>query len=326
VTSGKMDLMKLQPTSLPINPKAIINGVVAEKCSVFKSAMAPMKLTFNLTSDSAKALQKQVASVIYKHGDDLRQDQLILQIISLMDSLLKEVNLDLEFTPYRVLATSKETGFVEFVPDSSTIQDILKEYKDNIHTFISKQTNPQQRITASSTPSLTLDQLLQTFINSCAGYCAATYILGIGDRHLENLLIDITGHLFHIDFGFILGKNPTGKNLAPPIRICKEMVECMGGNESTGYQQFKHKCKDAFIYLRDHSKYILNLFYIMKDAGIKDLSGNSEASLAKLHEKFMPNKSQQEAEKQFLKIIEESVNAFFPKVMEKIHVWALYWK
>lgn len=33
--------------------------------------------------------------VIFKSGDDLRQDQLIMQMISLMDSLLKRVNLDL---------------------------------------------------------------------------------------------------------------------------------------------------------------------------------------------------------------------------------------
>ncbi|CAN0428953.1 unnamed protein product, partial [Hapterophycus canaliculatus] len=35
------------------------------------------------------------AQVIFKSGDDLRQDQLIMQMISLMDSLLKRVNLDL---------------------------------------------------------------------------------------------------------------------------------------------------------------------------------------------------------------------------------------
>jgi len=53
--------------------------------------------------------------VIFKCGDDLRQDQLIIQMINLMDNLLKKVNLDLKLTPYRVLATSTSDGFVEFV-------------------------------------------------------------------------------------------------------------------------------------------------------------------------------------------------------------------
>jgi Phosphatidylinositol 3- and 4-kinase len=39
--------------------------------------------------------------IIYKVGDDLRQDQLVLQMFLLMDRLLKRENLDLKLTPYR---------------------------------------------------------------------------------------------------------------------------------------------------------------------------------------------------------------------------------
>jgi len=40
-------------------------------------------------------------AVIYKKGDDLRQDQLVVQMISLMDRLLKREALDLRLTPYK---------------------------------------------------------------------------------------------------------------------------------------------------------------------------------------------------------------------------------
>jgi len=97
------------------------------------------------------------------------------------------------------------------------------------------------------------DEILDTYIKSCAGYCTVTYLMAVGDRHLENLMIDNTGHLFHIDFGFIFGKNPPGKNLyQPPIRICKEMVEAMGGNQHMHYDTFKKKCVEAFLYLRNY--------------------------------------------------------------------------
>lgn len=84
--------------------------------------MAPFRLTFELVGGGKYGF-------IYKNGDDLRQDQLILGMFALMDKILKGVNQDYKLTPYQALACSKSDGFAEFVPHTKTFQSIaLKEY------------------------------------------------------------------------------------------------------------------------------------------------------------------------------------------------------
>ena len=301
---------------LPIDPYIKIKGTITDQCSVFKSAKCPCKYTFKVTEESKQYNpheEKDNISVMFKYGDDLRQDQLILQMINFMDSLLKKVHLNYEFTSYKVLATSKSDGFVEFVPNSKTIFDILKKYNNVILSYYKE---------ISSNDEKTLSKYLDSYINSCAGYCVITYILGIGDRHLENLMIDNKGRLFHIDFGYILGKDP--KPAPPPIKLCQEMVEVMGGKGSSRYEEFKQKCVNAYWVLRENARVIVNMFYLMIDSGIPEL--NEIENLYKLHEKFVPGFSKQEASNSFLTNLEESVNALMPILMEKFHAWAQYWK
>ena len=301
---------------LPIDPHIKIKGTVTEQCSVFKSAKCPVKYTFKVQEDTQKYNpheEKEYMNIMFKYGDDLRQDQLILQMINFMDSLLKKVHLNYEFTSYKVLATSKSDGFVEFVPNSRTIFDILKKYNNVIMSYYKEISGNDETI---------LKKYLDSYINSCAGYCVVTYILGIGDRHLENLMIDNRGRLFHIDFGFILGKDP--KPAPPPIKLCQEMVDVMGGKGSSQYEEFKQKCVNAYWVLRENARVIVNMFYLMIDSGIPEL--NDIENLYKLHEKFVPGFSKQDASISFLTNLEESVNALMPILMEKFHAWAQYWK
>lgn len=309
---GLVDMHKfINPLTLPLDPNIKLTGVIADSSRVFSSAKYPMKMTFSVTNESQKYLNKEdphVYDLMFKFGDDLRQDQLILQMIACMDNLLKNVHLDFEFTSYKVLATSKSDGFVEFVPNTSTVYDILKENNDQILPFLKQ---------LSSSSNLGIERILESFINSCAGYCVVTYILGIGDRHLENLLVDRKGRLFHIDFGYILGKDP--KPYPPPMKLCKQMVDCMGGKGSHGYELFKKKCIDAYLYLRSNCKLIVNMFYLMIHCGINELSENSENVLNKLHEKFVPNMNVQQASNTLINKLEESVSGMIPYLMDQLH-------
>ena len=83
------------PLLLPLDPRQRIVASASERATVFKSAMQPLGLTFEtaevgVPSPNADAVGKTKAySIIFKNGDDLRQDQLVLQMVVLIDKLLQ---------------------------------------------------------------------------------------------------------------------------------------------------------------------------------------------------------------------------------------------
>uniref|UniRef100_A0A803L0K8 phosphatidylinositol 3-kinase n=1 Tax=Chenopodium quinoa TaxID=63459 RepID=A0A803L0K8_CHEQI len=240
----------------------------------------------------------------------------VIQMVSLMDRLLKLENLDLHLTPYRVLATGQDEGMMEFIPSRSLAQ-ILSEHR-SIIGFLQKF-HPDEEGPFGITATC-----LETFIKSCAGYSVITYILGVGDRHLDNLLLRDDGRLFHVDFGFILGRDP--KPFPPPMKLCKEMVEAMGGAESQYYTRFKQYCCEAYNILRKSSNLILNLFHLMAGSNIPDIASDPEKGILKLQEKFRLDLDDEASIHFFQDLINDSVSALFPQMVETIHRWAQYWR
>ena len=259
-------LSKFAPLALPIEPGIFAEGICSEKCSIFKSQLNPFKVVFKGNEEY---------SVIFKVGDDLRQDQLIVQMIKLMDRLMKNENLDLKLTPYKVLATGLDQGMVQFVK-SYTLSSILADYNNNLQLFLKTFNTDLNSPSTFFIAPIAMDN----YVRSCAGYCVITYLLGVGDRHLDNLLLTPAGNLFHIDFGFILGRDP--KPFPPPMKLCKEMVEAMGGATSVHYQKFKSFCFIAFNILRKHANLILNLFSLMIDANIRDIAIEPDKAISKV--------------------------------------------
>jgi len=305
----KMNLSDVELIPLPLEPQVKIRGIIPETATLFKSALMPAQLFFK-TEDGGKY------PVIFKHGDDLRQDQLILQIISLMDKLLRKENLDLKLTPYKVLATSTKHGFMQFI-QSVPVAEVL-DTEGSIQNFFRKYAPSENG------PNGISAEVMDTYVKSCAGYCVITYILGVGDRHLDNLLLTKTGKLFHIDFGYILGRDP--KPLPPPMKLNKEMVEGMVATQSEQYQEFRKQCYTAFLHLRRYSNLILNLFSLMVDANIPDIALEPDKTVKKVQDKFRLDLSDEEAVHYMQSLIDESVHALFAAVVEQIHKFAQYWR
>ncbi|XP_050664741.1 phosphatidylinositol 3-kinase catalytic subunit type 3 isoform X2 [Leptidea sinapis] len=305
----KFNFTNFEPMPFPLDPTVHIKGIVAKKASLFKSALMPCKLTF-LTSEGSEY------EAIFKHGDDLRQDQLILQMITLMDKLLRRENLDLKLTPYKVLATSSKHGFVEFV-ESVTVAEALAS-EGSIQNFLRRH-NPCEGAPYGIRP-----EAMDTYVRSCAGYCVITYLLGVGDRHLDNLLLTRAGALFHIDFGYILGRDP--KPLPPPMKLSKEMVEAMGGVHSEHYHRFRKQCYTAFLHLRRHANLMLNLFSMMVDASVPDIALEPDKAVNKVQDKLRLDLGDEEAVHYLQNLLDLSVTAVMAALVEQFHKFAQYWR
>jgi phosphatidylinositol 3-kinase len=150
----KINFTTFDPLPLPLDPDIKITGVMPSKATLFKSALMPGKLAFMTTNNSEYFL-------IFKHGDDLRQDQLILQMITLMDKLLRRENLDLKLTPYRVLATSSKHGFVQFIDSISVAEALAAE--GSIQNYFRKHT-PADAIYGIS------PEVMDAYVKSCGNY------------------------------------------------------------------------------------------------------------------------------------------------------------
>jgi len=89
-------------------------------------------------------------------------------------------------------------------------------------------------------------------------------LLQIKDRHNGNILIDSSGHIIHIDFGFLLGTNPGGINFeSAPFKLTQEYVDIMGGYNSDMFTYYKMLMFNGLMELRKYVKDIIYLIQIM---------------------------------------------------------------
>ena len=157
INDSKNNLSSMPPLPLPLNASIEVTGIIAEKSNVFKSNMYPLLLYFQCSNGSEYPL-------IFKDGDDMRQDQLVIQLITLMDQLLRKENLDLKLSPYKVLATGPLQGMVQFVP-SKTIASIVSEHGTVLNYL--RLHNPDEGSVGTSgvEPSV-----IDTFVKSCGAF------------------------------------------------------------------------------------------------------------------------------------------------------------
>lgn len=158
---------------------------------------------------------------------------------------------------------------------------------------------------------------------SLAGYCVATYVLGIGDRHNDNIMIRRDGAFFHIDFGHFLGnfKKKFGYNREKaPFIFTPALARVLDGTDSSTYRRFEAVCCRAYNVLRKHSNLIITLFFLMVNCGIPELRRPKDMKW--LQDKLMPDQSDEFASEHFKEQLKIAVSTRATQLNDAAHLFA----
>ncbi|XP_043477506.1 phosphatidylinositol 4,5-bisphosphate 3-kinase catalytic subunit delta isoform [Leptopilina heterotoma] len=292
----------------PLDPVFKWNRIKIEKCRVMDSKRRPLWLVFENIDPFGDDIY-----LILKYGDDLRQDMLTLQMLRIMDKLWKREGLDLRMNPYGCISTENRMGLIEVVHNAETIANIQKVKGIFSATAAFKRGSLLAWLKDHNHTETELNKAIEEFTLSCAGYCVATYVLGIADRHSDNIMVKKTGQLFHVDFGHILGhfKEKFGfRRERVPFVLTNDFVHVINkGQTKKGqaveFQRFQNYCEQAFLVLRRHGGLILSLFAMMISTGLPELS--SEKDLNYLRDTLVLEMSESEAQKHFRSKFDEAL-------------------
>ncbi|KYO26296.1 hypothetical protein Y1Q_0018542 [Alligator mississippiensis] len=243
--------------------------------------------------------------IIFKNGDDLRQDMLTLQIIRIMENIWQKEGLDLRLLPYGCLSIGDRVGLIEVVRSSYTIMQI--QCKGGLKGALQFSSHTLHQWLKDKNQGAAYDAAIDLFTCSCAGYCVATFILGIGDRHNSNIMVKDDGQLFHIDFGHFLDhkKKKFGyKRERVPFVLTQDflLVISKGNQDCTKtreFERFQEMCYKAYLAIRQQANLFINLFSMMLGSGIPELQSFDD--IAYVRKTLALDRTEQEALDYFTK-------------------------
>lgn len=214
-----------------------------------------------------------------------------------------------------MLPTAVDDGLIQFVPHASPLSYILRNY-GTILQYLDAHVDTSGADMKS--------KVRNNYIRSCAGYTVFTHILGIGDRHNDNIMVTTEGRLFHIDFGYFLGRDP--KFSVAPLFLSRTLVDAMGGPDSDGYHHFVQLACEAFNILRKSAGLLLSVIHVMANSSIPDIRSDPETAMLKVQDKLWLNMSDEDAAHAFESTLIAAQNAVLPRIAEVQHRVAQGWR
>ncbi|XP_042907102.1 serine-protein kinase ATM isoform X1 [Parasteatoda tepidariorum] len=238
---------------------------------------------------------------LVKGRDDLRQDAVMQQVFFLVNCLLKQKmetqQRKLHIRTYKVVPVSRRSGVLQWCEGTQVLSQYLigsngahtryyptmatpLECRKKMESISSVSQLPKKRqifdsICASFPPVFRYFffenfpepsawfERRQSYTKSVAASSIVGYILGLGDRHVNNILIDKnTAEVVHIDFGIAFEK---GRILATPetvpFRLTRDIVDGMGINGVEG--TFKRCSEKTLEVMRNSQDVLLTILEVL---------------------------------------------------------------
>jgi FKBP12-rapamycin complex-associated protein len=255
--------------------------------SVISSKQRPRKLSLNGSDGTAYAF-------LLKGHEDIRQDERVMQLFGLCNTLLtsdsESYKRHLNIQRYPAIPLSQNSGLLGWVPNSDTLHVLIREYRESRKILL----NIEHRIMLQMAPdydNLTLMQKVEVFgyaldnttgqdlyrvlwlksksseswlerrtnyTRSLGVMSMVGYILGLGDRHPSNLMLDrITGKIIHIDFGdcFEVAMHREKYPERVPFRLTRMLTYAMEVSNIEG--SFRITCENVMRVLRDNKESLM---------------------------------------------------------------------
>ena len=222
---------------------------------------------------------------LLKGHEDLRQDERVMQLFGLINICLDNDritnNRGLSIVRYSVLPLSNNSGVIGWVDNCDTINQLVKQYREakDIRLLIEVKLLQSKSLNYDKLPLVNKVELFKqvleettgqdlakmlwlksktsdvwverraNFTKSLAVMSMVGYILGLGDRHPSNLMVDrVSGGVVHIDFGdcFEITSQRSKYPEIIPFRLTRMLTNCMdpSGIEGT----FRLTCERVCIY------------------------------------------------------------------------------
>lgn len=279
------------------------------KKEIMKSNSAP--ILFDVTIMNSSKLTKNEKFLVKKENT-LRKEQIVSSIIYLLLFRLKQQALKSKkifdsIPAYQIKMLTNNIGVIEFVENSIT----LREINDKGYTI--------QNYISEINKNDILNNIKERFMNSLAISCCISYLLGLGDRHLDNIMINKKGQIFNIDYGFILENPKTNILGAPNIKVTSEMIDFLGGQYSEYYKNFKQFVIYVYDILRLYKNIVSDYYELLGNEKFLDWNYCKD----KLDSRFMAGLVANDIKVVLTKEIEssDSIQSSFNDTCHNVKIW-----